>query len=705
ERVGRHDHFFELGGHSLLAVTLVERMRKAGLGADVRVLFAQPTLAALAAAVGQDRDLQVPDNRVPAHAERITPQMLSLIKLDQDSIDHIVASVPGGAANVQEIYPLAPLQQGILFHHLSAEQGDPYLLQSRLAFDSLAHLQRWAAALQQVIDRHDILRTAVLSEGLARPVQVVWRKAQMRVSAVDGLDETDVLQALQARFDARQQRLDLAQAPMMRLVYAPDPRNLRVVAILQFHHLALDHTAMEVIASEMQALMTGQGDTLTAPAPYRNYVAHALLGADEAGHEAFFRQMLGDVDEPTLPLGLADVQGEGHAIEEARLGVDARVARGLREQARHLGVSVASLAHLAWARVLGALANRSDVVFGTVLMGRLHGGEGADRALGVFINTLPLRIDLSVPLVEAVRTAHQHLSALLMHEHASLALAQRCSGVAGSLPLFSALFNYRHSSAADGSHSAAMQGVRLLGGEERSNYPLTLSVDDLGEGFSLSVLAQAGNDAGQVASAMNQVLAALVVTLEQVRQPGADTGAGLPVAMLPVLDAQAQAQLLHGFNATHKAFPQGQTVHGLVEAQAARAPQTAALVQDGCVLSYGELNRSANRLAHYLIQQGVGLGDRVALCLPRNPQRLIGLLAVLKCGAAYVPIDPAYPDERIAYLLDDSTPKTVLVDHVTQGRMGAVHCTVVDQDDWQGEAHLNPCVNGLDAHQLAYVVY
>ncbi|MBI6926333.1 non-ribosomal peptide synthase/polyketide synthase [Pseudomonas putida] len=705
ERVGRHDHFFELGGHSLLAVTLVERMRKAGLGADVRVLFAQPTLAALAAAVGQDRDLQVPDNRVPAHAERITPQMLSLITLDQDSIDHIVASVPGGAANVQEIYPLAPLQQGILFHHLSAEQGDPYLLQSRLAFDSLAHLQRWAAALQQVIDRHDILRTAVISEGLAQPVQVVWRNAQMAVSAVDGLDETDVLQALQARFDARQQRLDLAQAPMMRLVYAPDPRHLRVVAILQFHHLALDHTAMEVIAGEMQALMTGQGDTLTAPAPYRNYVAQALLGADEAGHEAFFRQMLGDVDEPTLPLGLADVQGEGHAIEEARLGVDARVARGLREQARYLGVSVASLAHLAWARVLGALANRSDVVFGTVLMGRLHGGEGADRALGVFINTLPLRIDLSVPLVEAVRTAHQRLSALLMHEHASLALAQRCSGVAGSLPLFSALFNYRHSSAADGSHSAAMQGVRLLGGEERSNYPLTLSVDDLGEGLSLSVLAQAGIDAGQVASAMNHVLAGLVATLEQVRQPGADTGAGLPVAMLPVLDAHAQAQLLHGFNATHKAFPQGQTVHGLVEAQAARAPQTAALVQDGCVLSYGELNRSANRLAHYLIQQGVGLGDRVALCLARNPQRLIGLLAVLKCGAAYVPIDPAYPDERIAYLLDDSTPKTVLVDHVTQGRMGAVQCTVVDQDDWQGEAHLNPCVTGLGAHQLAYVVY
>ncbi|MCE0918351.1 non-ribosomal peptide synthetase, partial [Pseudomonas sp. NMI760_13] len=136
EQIGRHDHFFELGGHSLLAVSLIERMRKAGLDADVRVLFAQPTLAALAAAVGSGREVAVPENRVPQGATQITPDMLSLIDLDQGSIDRIVASVPGGAGNVQEIYPLAPLQEGILYHHLSAEQGDPYLLQSRLAFDS-----------------------------------------------------------------------------------------------------------------------------------------------------------------------------------------------------------------------------------------------------------------------------------------------------------------------------------------------------------------------------------------------------------------------------------------------------------------------------------------------------------------------------------------------------------------------------------------
>ncbi|MCF5827199.1 phosphopantetheine-binding protein, partial [Pseudomonas syringae] len=161
EQVGRQDNFFELGGHSLLAVTLIARMRRLDMRADIRVLFVQPTLAALAEAVGRDTEINVPANLIDAHCQRITPELLPLVALDQPAIDRIVAQVPGGAVNVQDIYPLGPLQTGILYHHLTAVGSDPYLLQPQFAFADASRLDAFCQALQRVIERNDILRTAL----------------------------------------------------------------------------------------------------------------------------------------------------------------------------------------------------------------------------------------------------------------------------------------------------------------------------------------------------------------------------------------------------------------------------------------------------------------------------------------------------------------------------------------------------------------
>ncbi|MFJ2280676.1 amino acid adenylation domain-containing protein [Pseudomonas sp. NPDC087803] len=698
ERVGRQDNFFELGGHSLLAVSMIERMRQINLAADVRVLFSQPTLAALAAAVGSGREIEVPANRIPLGCTHITPDLLSLTELDQASIERVVASVPGGAANVQDIYPLAPLQEGILYHHLSAEQGDPYLLQSRLIFDSVERLRTFSQALQQVIARHDILRTSVVWQGLASPQQVVWRQAPLVVQAVP-LDpaQGDVLEQLHARFDARHNRLDLSQAPLMRIVYAEDPAQQRVVAIILFQHLILDHTAMEVVGQEMRAFMFNQADSLGTPMPYRNYVAQARLGASEQEHEAFFRDMLGDIDEPTLPFGLHDVQGDGGAIEEAQQAVDAGLTLRLREQARQLGVSPASLMHLAWAQVIGVLANRRDVVFGTVLLGRMQGGEGADRTLGVFINTLPLRVDVSEGVRAAVKTTHARLTALLAHEHAPLALAQRCSAVSGA-PLFSALLNYRHSAAEaqprDG--QGIWEGVQLLGGEERSNYPLTLSVDDLGAGFALSVLALAQIGAQRICGYMHTALEHLVHALEQAPQRALNR--------LPILAVEEYERLLVGFNPT-AAYPRGATIHALVQARAEQQPQALAVVQGTQQLTYAQLNQQANRLAQHLLGLGVQPDDRIAVCLQRSPQMLVALLAILKAGAGYVPVDPAYPAERIAYLLQDSDPVAVLAQGSTRELLGRVPVIDLDNVTWQHLSDCNPQLPTLTPAHLAYVIY
>ncbi|WP_084614919.1 condensation domain-containing protein, partial [Pseudomonas batumici] len=619
-------------------------------------------------------EVEIPAQAIPVGCTRITPDMLPLVKLDQAAIEHIVASVPGGVGNVQDIYPLAPLQEGILYHHIAAEQGDPYVLQAQFAIASRARFDEFTTALQQVIDRHDILRTSVVWEGLDVPVQVVWRQARLVLTEID-IDPAAgaAAEQLRQRFDPRHYRLDISQAPLLRLAFAHDAANQRWVAMLLFHHIAIDHAALEVVQQEIHAYLYGQAQTLGEPVPYRNYVAQARLGVSGKQHEAFFREMLGDVDEPTLPFGLQDVRGDGHGVEEATQVLPADLSRRLRTQARQQGVSAASLHHLAWAQVLGRLCGRDDVVFGTVLLGRMRGSEGVRRALGMFINTLPLRVAVGGQDVRAgVKATHARLTALLGHEHASLSLAQRCSGVAAPTPLFSTLLNYRHSSAeaVTGEAVQLWEGIEVLGGEERTNYPLILSLDDLGEGFSLNVQAVAGIGAQRVCGYMQTALEQLVQALER-----ASTSA---LNSLSILPADEREQLLVGFNDTALDYPQEQTIHGLFEAQVERTPDSLAVVQGGTRLSYRELNEQANRLAHALRKQGVQPDSRVGICVERGAEMVVGLLAILKAGGGYVPLDPAYPVERIAYMLQDSALAAVLVQAATQALLAGVSVPVIN---------------------------
>ncbi|AXQ48082.1 amino acid adenylation domain-containing protein [Stenotrophomonas rhizophila] len=202
--------------------------------------------------------------------------------------------------------------------------------------------------------------------------------------------------------------------------------------------------------------------------------------------------------------------------------------------------------------------------------------------------------------------------------------------------------------------------------------------------------------AARITEQFQQVLASLIDALEQAPET--------PLQHLAVLPQAEREQVLEQFNRTAQAYPQGLTVHALFEAQAARAPEATALLQDGLALGYGELNRRANQLAHRLIEHGVKVGDRVALCLPRSPDRMVGLLAVLKAGAAYVPVDPAYPAERIAYLLQDSAPALVLATTAIEGLPPMARLDL-DQADALAANSSNPELPGLDAQQLAYLVY
>ncbi|BCQ27138.1 hypothetical protein NK8_53270 (plasmid) [Caballeronia sp. NK8] len=678
ERVGRQDNFFSLGGHSLLAVTLIERMRRVGLHASVRDLFATPVLSALAASLDRGTsttDIVVPPNAITPERTAITPAMLPLIALTQSDIDRIVEHVPGGLANVQDIYALAPLQEGILFHHMLTTEGDPYLQTARLAFDSRARLDAWLDALQQVVKRHDILRTAFIYDALSTPAQVVLREAPVSLDEIE-LDPTHgpIAEQLAGLFDARSQRLSLTQAPLLRLTIAQEPGSGRWLALLVWHHLIGDHVTLEVIQKEISALLDGRGHSLGAAQPFRDLVAQARLGASQQAHEAFFRDMLADVSEPTLPFGLTNVHHDGSAVAEARVTLPASLNTRLRTQARSLGVSLASLCHLAWARVLSAssaIDSDGRIVFGTVLLGRMQ--AGVDQALGLLINTLPIRLDVNgTSVADSVRDTHERLAALLQHQHAPLALAQRCSGVTAPAPLFSALLNYRHNQAS-ADDAQAFDGIELLGAEERTNYPLMLAVEDNGESLGLTAQTIALLSPTQLCGYMEQALSSLVQALEQAPRT--------PVNQLDVLPPEARTLLVETWNDTAATYPEHLCIHQLFEQQVQRSPDAIALVFEDTSLTYAQLNARANQLAHHLIALGVRPEDRVALCVERGIGMVVALLAILKAGSAYVPLDPAYPGERLSHILTDSTPRLLLADAAGREALGDTgSLTVLDPD-------------------------
>ena len=483
ERVGPEDDFFALGGHSLLAIRLMSRVQEV-LGAElaVRTVFQAPTPAGLA--VRLQPPVQVPPNQIPAGARVITPDMLPLAALEAGQIAAVVAGVDGGAANVADIYPLAPLQEGMFFHHLlAADDGrDVYLRSTVLEFAGRGRLEEFTGALRVVIARHDIFRTSVAWRGLPEPVQVVWRQAQLPVTEVTLTAADETTSGGGAAGGGRG-----ADGPGP----GPAAAGLRgggagwcwpvAGAGADPSPAAGPHRAGGGAGGDPGAAGRGRRP-LPAPVPFREYVARARLSVPREEHERYFAGLLADVTEPTAPYGLMDTRGDGSASGPGRCGGAGRAGRAGPPQARAAAVPAAVIFHLAWARVLAVLAGRDDVVFGTVLFGRMGAGAGADRAAGPLMNTLPVRVIAGADGAAAALAGLQaQLAGLLAHEHAPLSLAQQASGVPAPAPLFTALFNYRHITPQPQPRDRAgrrswLAGIHVLDGTDWTNYPLMVSV-------------------------------------------------------------------------------------------------------------------------------------------------------------------------------------------------------------------------------------
>ncbi|WP_345025335.1 amino acid adenylation domain-containing protein, partial [Actinomadura keratinilytica] len=575
-----------------------------------------------------------------------TPSDFPLVPLGQDQVEELERAVPG----LSDVWPVTPLQEGLLFHAgYDEELPDVYISQRVLDIEGPLDAAALRRAWQTLLDRHAGLRAGFLTPAGARePVQVVadgvavpWREADVPGGAAD---EAERLVAEEA-----ERGFDLASPPLLRLLLLRlGPGRHRLVVTM--HHIVLDGWSMPILMEELWAAYEAGGAPAAAPpAPSpRDYLGWLARQDRDAARRAW-RDALAGLDEPTL---VAPDVRDADPVPPRGVTVRAgeRLTGALRDAARARGLTVNTLVQAAWAVLIGKLTGRRDVVFGATVSGRPAEVPGVERMLGLLINTVPVRVTLDParPVAAVWDDLQRRQAELLAHQHLGLPEIQRHAGPGAVFDALLAFENYP----ADPAGPAVAGGLRLTRGEIRdaAHYPLTLVVntgDDLELRLDYRPDAFTGDDARRLTGRLLRILDRFA----------ADPGAR--VAALDVLDSGERRRVLADWNATGRPAPGG-TLVDLLERQAARTPHAPAVTAGAATWTYAELAAAANRVAHELIARGAGPERIVGVALERSPELFAVLLGVLKAGAAYLPLDPGYPAARLAAMVADADPAVIV---------------------------------------------
>ncbi|KJR63083.1 hypothetical protein VY88_23170 [Azospirillum thiophilum] len=627
-----------------------------------RSVLASPVVEGLAAAYAEELRALVAHCEVSAGG--LTPSDVPLAGLTQGQLDAL--TLP--ARELEDLYPLTPMQQGMLFHALYEPGGDAYINQMRVDVEGL-EVARFHAAWQGALDAHDSLRAGFLWDGLDQPLQAVMRKVAVPLRVEDWRDDPDAAARVDALAAAeRQAGFDLAAPPLLRLAVVRtggERGGERHHVILTSHHILLDGWSSSQLLGEVLQRYAGH-----APAAdggrFRDHVAW-LQGRDRAASEAFWRARIADLEQPTrivslLPSGsqadsLQDREGQG----EHRCVFTVEETRRLTDLARHCDVTLNTVMQAAWAVLLRQHGGQDTVAFGTTVSGRPADLPGVEHRLGLFINTLPVILTPhpAMQVADWLRTVQRRNLDLREHEHTPLAdiqhwSGQTASGDAGGA-LFDSLLVFESYPVAEALRQGSPDGLRFspVIGYERTSYPLTIAIMpaimpgdrlELHHRYDLAHLTEPA--VVGVAGHLRRLLLAMADAPDR------------PLGALSGLDTTDRDRIPGAWN---RPEPMDATpLPRLFEAQAARTPDATAVIAGTRSLSYADLNRQANRLAHRLRALGVAPGVPVAIMLERTEVLPTGLLAILKAGGAYVPLDPDYPADRVAYMLADSQAALVL---------------------------------------------
>jgi amino acid adenylation domain-containing protein/thioester reductase-like protein/non-ribosomal peptide synthase protein (TIGR01720 family) len=613
----------------------------------------------------------------------LTPSDIVPARLSQPQIDELQQHY-----RVADIVPLTPLQQGLLFHASTiGSNADLYAMQLVITVTGPLDPHRLRDAVQTVIDRHPNL-AARFCEQFDQPVQIIPADPMAAWRYIE-LDSEEEIQRVCAA--ERSAVCDLSEPPAFRVaLIRTAPEQYRVV--LTNHHIVLDGWSLPILLGEIFAGYYGQ--RLPAATPYRRFVSW-LADRDLEAARAAWCKVLAGFDTPTLvaPPSRSGLGPRG--VAPSRL--PEATTQAVNALARSCHTTVNTVLQAAWAQLLMSMTGRPDVTFGTAVSGRPTELPGAESMVGLMINTVPVRATITPTtttedLLNQLHTTHNHT---LDHQHLALNEIHR---ITGHDQLFDTLFVYENYPIDD----AASLDIRELAitditTRESTHYPLTLQAMP---GDQLGLRVEYDTDVFDAAT-----IKTLIGRFERVLD-AMTADPTVRLSSLDVLDADEHARLDEwGDRAvlTRPAAPV--SIPMVFGEQVARTPQATALTYTGHSMTYRELDEASNRLAHLLIGHGAGPGACVALLVPRSDDAVIAILAVLKTGAAYLPIDPALPDTRIEFMLTDATPVVAVTTTGLRPRLAQSALTVIDTHDPDIDTQPNTTPTAPAPDDLAHIIY
>src|ERR1043165_7348161 len=603
--------------------------------------------------------------------------------------------------NIEAIYPLSSVQEGILFHSLHAPGVDPYIIQMTWTLPGKLNLQAFAQAWQAAVDRHPILRTVFTWKKQSKAHQIVQRRVAFQIQQIDWRDmpaheqEQQLDQYLQAD---RERGFDFARGPLMRIVLIRLADN-RYQFCWSAHHILLDGWSNTLLFNEVfthyDALLRGESIELEKPRPYGDIISWLKRqNLDEA--KDYWQQTLKGFSTPT-PLGTGN-HANGSERDAEQLQLSQTCSAKLQQLARDRQVTLNTIVQAAWAMLLSRYSGEREVVFGVTVSGRPAELNGVERMVGLFVNSLPLRV--AVPpqkrVGEWLKELQQQQVEMRQYEYTPLVDIQKWSEVARGVPLFESLFVFENYPVSRSKGEQSLNNARFI---ESTHYPLTVVIEQKDQ-ITLHLFYECGRfDKASIQRMLEHyenILESMVAETEAM------------TSELRLLSTAEEEQLLREFNQTARVYPKDKCIHELFEEQARLRPEATAIVCGAERLSYGEVNERANQLAHYLRKAGVGPEQLVGIFMERSVEMVVGLLAVLKAGGAYLPLDPRYPAGRVSYMLRDGEAAVVLTQEQMRAQLPESSARVLSVDGEAEQIAAQSCANlvtEVSAENLAYVIY